>query len=257
VIAASVRRDWAIARTHRLPFWFDAFSVLAASALYYYLGRFASKGSGGTEFYAFAVAGIAILRLNSSLPRVVQRATQGLTEGTLELLLDQRRPVHVVMLGEAAFDLLRGLVFAVLGIVLATTLFGAPMELTPGGLAGVAVGLVGAMAVFMGLALITVAILLVLREGGALATLTGLLVPVLAGAYFPVGTLPQPLEAIARALPFGAAVDTVRAGMLDGRLDVGAAVKMLAGAAVMLAIGVAVVRWATERARRTGSLAVL
>ena len=162
------------------------------------------------------------------------------------------------MVGEAAFDLLRSLAFAVLSIVLATTLFGAPMELTAGGFLGVAVGLAGAIVVFMGLALITIAVLLVLREGGALATLTGLLVPVLAGAYFPVGTLPQPLEAIARTLPFWRRhVDTVRAGMLDGRLDVGATLKMLAGAAVLLAIGVAVVRWATERARRTGSLAVL
>ncbi len=257
MIAASIRRDWAIARTHRLPFWFDALSVLVASALYFYLGRFASTGRGNTEFYAFAVAGIAVLRLNTALPRVVQRTTQGLTEGTLELLLDQRRPIYVVMIGEAAFDMLRSLAFAVLSVVLAATLFGAPMEVTPGGLLGVAVGLAGATVVFMGLALITIAVLLVLREGGALATLTGLLVPVLAGAYFPVGTLPQPIEAIARTLPFGAAVDTVRTGMLDGRLDVGAALKMLVGAAVLLAIGVAVVRWATERARRTGSLAVL
>jgi ABC-2 type transport system permease protein len=254
VIAESLRRDWAIALTHRLPFGFDVLSVLVGTGLFYYLGKFASPGEGGAAFFAFAVAGISILRLNGALPRAVYRTSQDLSEGTLELLLDQRRPVSLVLFGEAVFDLLRALVLAVVSIVIATALFGAPMEFTPAGCLGVAVGLAGAAAVFTGLALIAIALLLALREGGALAALTTMLVPVLAGAYFPLGTLPQPLEAIARALPFGAAVDTMRAGMLDGRLDVGAALRMLAGAAVLLAAGVLLVRWATERGRRAGTL---
>jgi ABC-type polysaccharide/polyol phosphate export permease len=188
---------------------------------------------------------------------VIQRTSQDLAEGTLELLLDRRTRVSVVMFGEAAFDMLRALVFGVTSIVFATTIFGAPLRVTPGAFVGVAVGLAGAFAVFTGLALCALAILLVVREGGAVGSLTSLIVPVLAGAYFPVGTLPQPFEAIARVLPFGAAVDTVRAGMLEGRLDVAAALKMLVGAALLVALGVAFVERATERARRTGSLAVL
>lgn len=257
MIAESIRRDWAIGLTHRLPFSFDLFSVLMASLLYYYLGRFAASGSSGAEFYAFAVAGISVLRLNGALPRVIQRASHGLADGTLELLLDRRRPVTLVLAGEAAFELLRALVLAVVSIVVATTLFGAPMRFTPGGCLGVAVGLVGGVTVFLGLALIATALLFVFREGGALVTLTSLLVPVLSGAYFPVGTLPQPIEAVARALPFGAAVDTVRAGMLEGRLDLGAALRMAAGAAVLLVAGVAMARWATERGRRAGMLSTL
>jgi ABC-type polysaccharide/polyol phosphate export permease len=257
VIAASLRRDWAIARTHRLPFWFDALSVLVASGLYFYISKFANKGEGGAEFYAFAVAGIGVVRVNTAVSRVIMRTSQDLAEGTLEILLDRRTRVSVTMFSEAVFDLLRAVAFAVTSIVIATTIFGAPMRTTPGAFLGVAVGLAGAFVVFAGLTLCALAILLVVREGGAVGSLAALLVPVLAGAYFPIGTLPDPLDAVARALPFGAAVDTVRAGMLEGRLDVGAALRMLVGAAVLMALGVVLVEWATERARRTGNLASL
>jgi ABC-type polysaccharide/polyol phosphate export permease len=254
VIGAFVRRDWRIARTHPAPFLIDLAAVFAAAASFYYLGRYVEATRRGEDFFAFAIAGLAVLRLHGALPRVLLSTTAELASGSLELVLSSRVRTGVVLAGATAFELLRGLALAVIFVVLAGTLFGAPIDLEPAGVAAVAVGLVGATVLFAGLAVAAIGVITVIRRGAAIGSLTTVALPLLAGAYFPVDSLPQPLEALADALPFRLAVDVIREGLLDGTLDLAKSAALLAAAAVELLLAGAFANAAVERARRSGAL---
>jgi ABC-2 type transport system permease protein len=254
MISEAIRRDWGIALSHRMPFLFDVLAVLAGAALFYYLGRFTTGA--GDEFFAFAVAGISVLRLNGALPRVVQQTTHSIASGNLELLYSER-PEPQVVVAESAFELLRGLGTAVLAILVAALVFGAPIETSPEALAAVAVGLGAATLLFGVVALGVIAILMIFREAGALATLSSLAVPVLGAAYFPVSTLPEPLETIADLLPFSGVVEIVRSGILEGELELATCGEVLVGIGVLGAAATALLLWSVGRVRRTGTLASL
>jgi ABC-2 type transport system permease protein len=257
MILETLRRDWRIALTHRAPFAMDALAVLVGCGLYYYLGRFARIGHDANAFFAFAVAGISVLRMSAALARLIQNVSHRLADGTLELLLSERRPASFVVLAEAAFELVRGLFHALVTVLLAILLFGAPMRLTAAGILAIAVGLLGALVLFAGLGLAIVAVLFVFRDAGGLATASVILIPAVAGAYYPVGTLPTPLADIARVLPFSACVSVIRDGMLHGRIGVTAMLTLVAGAAVTVGVACLLVDHSVGHARRMGTLASL
>jgi ABC-type polysaccharide/polyol phosphate export permease len=257
MIIETLRRDWRIALTHRAPFALDVLAVVVACALFYYLGRFARIGHAGNAFFAFAVAGISVLRMNAALARIVHNVSHSIADGRFELLLSEPRPAWFVVVAEAGFELLRGLLLASMSVLLAILLFGAPMHLSAAGIAGVLIGLLGALVLFAGLGLAIVAALLVFREAGALATASTILIPAIAGAYYPVGTLPAPLGEIARLLPFSACMTLIRDGMLKGRVGAIATLTLVVGAGLVASLACLLVHWSAGRARRLGTLSSL
>lgn len=255
ILAAQIRRDWQVMRSRMAPWLLDATSVFVGAALFYYLGENVSTIR-GEEFFAFAVAGLAVLRVNTAVPRTLEAVRADIAGGNMEFLWSSSRRTSLVHLGTTAFELIRGVILAIAFIALAATLFDAPFDTAPEGIAAVAIGLGGAAVVFSGLAVATIGIFLVVRQAGAIGSLTTLLMPILAGAYFPTSTLPDPFDAIAAALPFRRAVDVIREGMLDGQLDAAAAVVLWVEALAIVAIGVVIAHVLVERARRQGSLAM-
>jgi len=250
----SMRRDWRIALTHHAPFVFDLLGLVANCAVFYFLGRFAGHAHSRASFFAFAVAGLAILRLNSGMPRIVQGLTEGLGSGNLELLLNTRRAPATVVIGESSFELLRGGLLASAAVGVAVAVFGAPASTAPAGLLAVAFGLLVAVVLFFGLAALTAAALLVIRQAGALTTLGSMAMPLVAGAYFPIGSLPQPLEAISAVLPFRAAVELIRGGLLHGSFLTAPAVELCAGTLVFVGVALFAFDRAVRHARNASTL---
>jgi ABC-type multidrug transport system permease subunit len=254
VVQQAVRRDWALALTHRVPFLFDSLSLVAGCAVFFFLGRFAGEHGGHNALFAFAVAGLSIVRLNAAMPRVVQSLLESLASGNLELLLASPRSSATVIIAESAFEIVRGGVVALATILVAIVVFGAPASTSLPGLLAVTVGLCLAVVLFLGLACVTASVLLVVRQGGALATLGTLAMPLIAGAYFPVSRLPQPIQAISTVLPFRAAVDLIRGGLLRGQLIAGPALVLGVGSVVFLGLGLVAFEYAVARERRAGRL---
>jgi predicted tellurium resistance membrane protein TerC len=80
LVAAFIRRDWAIARSYRLPFIFDVVQSLFSLVLVYFLaklftGSVALKGIGDKAgYFGFAVIGLAVLGvLTTSLVTFAER----------------------------------------------------------------------------------------------------------------------------------------------------------------------------------------
>jgi ABC-type polysaccharide/polyol phosphate export permease len=252
-IRAALRRDWALAALRPAGFAFDAFAVIAGVGLLYWIGRFVGSTRSGTDYFAFAAAGLPILRMNGGVGRVVSAVSSGLANGTFELSVSGPGPTWVAITAELAFELLRGLVVG--AVLLATAgAFGAPFTLTGAGLAGAAAGLIGATAAFAALGGVMVGLVLWVREAASLLALVTLALPIAAGAYFPVAQLPEPLETFASALPFHFAVDLVREGVIDGRFASGSAGWLALGVLVCVPAGLAAAGAGVRRGRRTGTL---
>jgi hypothetical protein len=160
------------------------------------------------------------------------------------------------MIGEAAFELLRGCLLGLFLVLLAAGLIEPDLHLSAVALAGVLIGLAGAAVVSLGLAAGLTGLYLVLRLGLALSALATIAVPLLAGAYFPIDELPQPLHAVATLLPFDDAVDIVRHGLLRGEIDAAPLARLVAGAAIVLPAGFWALHLGTRHSRRVGTLTI-
>jgi ABC-type polysaccharide/polyol phosphate export permease len=251
-IAAFTRRDLRVEATHKVPYAVDLLTVAAAVALFYYLSEFV----GGGDLFPFVVAGLAVLRVNAALPRIVHRFEGEVALGSLAQVLSSRLPAAVVMAGESAFELLRGVVLGLCLVVVAAAAIEPDLHLDAVAVAGMLIGLAGAAVVSLGLAAAITGLYLVLRLGLALSALATIAVPLLAGAYFPIDVLPQPLHALATVLPFDDAVDTVRHALLRGEIDLAPLARLAAGAAIVLPLGFWMLYVGVRHSRRVGTLTI-
>lgn len=256
LIAASVRRDWRLALTRRPAFALEALAVFAGAGAFFFLSRYVGSAAHRTTYFAFVLPGLVLLRLHTCIPRVLQAVAARIADGTLEILLSGPSRVATALTGEAAFEIVRALVLSMVLIALGALAPGVGLAGGPGALAGVAVGLLGGCVLMLVLAVVLIALLLVFREAGALATFSGIVLPLVGAVYFPVGILPQPLEAIARVLPFHFPSEIMREGLLHGRVDVAAVGEMAAALAVTGAVAALLARHAVAFARRSGRLAL-
>lgn len=261
LLGAFIRRDAAVALSYRVPFALELVSILFSLALFYYLGRLVgarAEEEGGqlsAGYFPFAVIGLALLRIvQTGLNSFAQRLREEQTTGTLEALLTTPAPPSLVILGTAAFDLLRATLSAALLVVLGVLVFGVGFEGSEA-LALVPFAIVGALALFAALGVALAAFSIVYKQAsGALAVILPALA-LLAGVYFPTSLLPEPLETIAGLFPFTWALDVLRSALLEGESDLGLLLALLAAAAIALPAALALFRAALRRARRDGTLA--
>lgn len=253
LIAAVFARDWRLARQKGPALALDVLSVLLSAVVFYYLAAFIDHRA---EYFPFVVAGLTILRIHSAVPRVLAATTARIADGSLEIMLTGRSHPAVVLTAEATFEILRGTLFSTLLVVLAVGALGADVPATVPGVLAIVIGLVGAGVVMLGLAVLLLALLMVLREAGAFASLAAVLLPFSAGVYFPRDILPTPLREIAGVLPFHTPVDVIRSGLVDGVFPVGEVLVLIAASVVFLGLACVAAGPAVGHARRVGRLAL-
>ncbi|MCW2991417.1 MAG: transporter, permease protein [Solirubrobacterales bacterium] len=254
-LLACLDRDRRLALSRPGGFYVDAVSVLATAAGFFYLSRFVDHEVDGGSFFAFALPGLALMRLHAGIPRLLTSGSAHLADGTLEILLGSRRPSWLVIFGEAAFEMLRALVLALALLAVGVVAFGADVHLGAAAVAAVLLGLVAGMLLLLGLGTALLGVLLWLRDAGAAASVTSVILPVLGGAYFPLHVLPEPLETFARITPFHLPIDLMRTGLIEGRFDVGQALALVLGSAAALVLAAAFSVYGVRVARRAGGLA--
>jgi ABC-2 type transport system permease protein len=233
----------------------DAIALIATTAIYFYIVRFThAQAPGAGSFFSYIVPGIAFARLQVSLARTVTSLDREQSSGTLELLLSSPAREWQVMAAACVYELLRAIVFALVTLALGRWLFHAGLTLGPRAWAGLLLGYLGAVAFFWALTMVTTAVLIVFKQGLALAGVLGAVVPVLSGIYFSPDVLPSFLHWLSDLLPLTLAADVMRAGVVAATFPAGKAALMLAGTLVCLPIGAAAVHLAVGRARRLGTL---
>jgi ABC-2 type transport system permease protein len=257
VVAAAVRRDWAIARSYRLPFALGLFESLAAVSLLHFLSRIVGPEVGSTSsgYFGFAVIGTALLTMfGAMLAAFAQRLRSDQTTGTLEVLLTMPPRARLTLMAGASYQLLFATGTAFVNVVLAVAVFGLRLRVTAEG-AGVALaGLVGALAVFTAAGALLAAFVVVFKRGETLVALTSTVLMVLGGVYYPLRVLPGAVKAAAEAVPFTWVLGVLRPALLGGSVPWWQLVALALSAVVLLPLSLAVLDRAVDRARRTGTI---
>jgi ABC-type polysaccharide/polyol phosphate export permease len=255
-VLALAWRDLQLSFTSRVPFLFDLLGTLGALALYYFVGRFVrpSFPEGALGFFAFVSGGIAILRMQAALVKSVQALEREQVSGTLELILISPVPAAAVAVGTCLYELARGGAFAIVVLLASRFMFGAGLTLGPRAWAGIACGMAGAAVFFVALSVLASSVLVAFKQGPAFAGLLTLGIPVLSGAFFPVQVLPQPLHAVADALPLTMAIKLLREGVITATFSPGRAVLMLAILILVFPLVLLVFSASVNRAKRLGTL---
>jgi ABC-2 type transport system permease protein len=262
VLGAFIRRDWRINISYRTSAALEVVTMLFSLALFFYLGHlidnpaFAKSQGLSGGYFAFAVVGLALVRMiSTSLNSFSRKLREEQTTGTFEVLMATPNRPGLIVLASSAYDLLRATFSAIVLILAAVLFFGLSLDTSPDSLAIAAVALVGCIALFASLGVAVAAFTVVFKRSTALLALIVAGVSLLGGAYFPLSVLPQPLEAIAEALPFTWALDVFRDALLGGNVDPLQLAGLFASAAVLLPLMLALFSVALRRARQTGTLA--
>jgi ABC-2 type transport system permease protein len=263
VIAAYVRRDFAVARSYRVGIVLQTIAGVTALFVVFRISRvvepvtFAHAAGIRTSYFAFVVLGLMVMRIAQvAISSAPTRLRSEQSVGTLEAVLSTPTPASVALLSGTAYDVLSGLFQAALLLVLAVLGFGLGLHGGPTELAVVLLALAGLIATMSAVAIVLAAATLMFKQLPSLATMVGSLLAIVSGVWFPVHLLPAGLVALAKLSPVYWALQVTRGALLAGRVDDGSLVALLGTAAVALPLALGAYELCLRHVRRTGTLAL-
>jgi ABC-2 type transport system permease protein len=261
LVAAFLVRDWRIARTYRSAVILDAAATVSSFAITFFLARaFAgadllARPELKDGYFAFAAVGLLMLYvLESCVSGPTERLRDDQQSGTLEMLASTPVAPWQLLFGGASYRLARALVNVGVGMLSAGAVFGLRPTITFAGLLAIGVALVGGIMIAGAIGTAIAAAALTIRRTGVLTTAANTAIGLSAGLYYPTTVLPHGLREPADASPVTWAVDLMRAGLLDGRLDVPRAAGLLVAAPLLLWLATLLFERAFTAARRNGDL---
>ncbi len=262
VLAAFLRRDWALARSYRLQFALELLNTALSLTLFFYLSRLVDRSGAGARtglregYFGFIVIGLALLAVGqAALTSFAERFREDQTTGTLEALMATPAPSWLVVLGSASYELLRAIFSGVLTVVLAIIVFGLRLSTDPLSLVVLTASLASLIVLFASIGIALAGVTIVYKKVTAFFGLATLAIAIFAGVYFPADVLPPVLAAISRAFPFAWGLDLLRASLLGGHIVAWKLAALVAASIVAPPLALLVFKRMLDAARRAGSLA--
>ena len=213
------------------------------------LGTFATGPS--TALY-FALGNAMQLSAINGIFGVVQTVANERQFGTLPLLLGSPQNRLVVFFGRTLVHVVDGVVAVLVGLLIATVIFG--LDLAHADLVGLAACVLLVPITTSGLGLMFGSVGLITRDVMVIGNIVYYMMLVICGVNFPVASLPGWLQVVAYSLPLTRGVEAAR--MAVAGVNFGALVPWLAGelavGAVYGLVGFALFELLESRARRGG-----
>jgi ABC-2 type transport system permease protein len=256
--AAICKRDLLLFASYRARLFSTLISTAVSLTLFYYVSRLVNSRAVGSpdEYYAFVVVGLAIFGvLASVLSTPVATLRAELQAGTFErMVLSPFGPVRSIA-ALLLFPLALALFLAILSLAFAAIVFGLDLRWETAPLA-IPIAALGALAFApFGLAMTALVVLVKQTNAGATLVITG--VTLLAGIYFPVSLLPDWIQWASEVQPFTPAIDLLRNVLVGTPLTApawGELLKLVGFAVVTLPLALLALRAAVERSRRKGTI---
>jgi ABC-2 type transport system permease protein len=262
VLAAFLRRDLAVDVSYRATFALQLVSSLFLLALFFYLSRvidqaeFSASQHLSSGYFGYAAVGLGLLQIvQVSLGSFSRKLRDEQTTGTFEALMSTPASPSLIILSSAAYDLLRATFDGLLLIAAAIVIFGLDIDAGVGGLTVAVVAMLGCIGLFASIGVVVAAFTVIFKRGTAFLGVVVTALALLGGVYFPIEVMPEPLETVARAIPFTWGLDVVRAALLGGEVDPAKLGGLFASVAVLMPLALLGFRASLWRARRTGTLA--
>jgi ABC-2 type transport system permease protein len=260
--AAFIRRDWRIDISYRAPFAVQLVSSVLALAVFFYLSQIVdsselSQGqqlSGG--YFGYVVMGMALLQIaQAGLTSLSQRLREEQTTGTFEVLMATPASPSLIILSTAGYEFLRATATGLGFLLVAIVLFGLNIDTDPIALAAAAGALAGCVALFASVGVAVAALTVVFKRTNSMLGFVLTCLALLGGVYFPIEVLPEPIESIAKILPFTWGLDVVRAALLGGDVDPVQLIGLWGSVLLLFPVALWTFRVALVRARQGGTLA--
>jgi ABC-2 type transport system permease protein len=262
VLAAFLRRDLAVDVSYRATFALQFVSTLFLLALFFYLSRvidqpeFSASQHLKGGYFGYAAVGLGLLQIAQvSLASFSRKLRDEQTTGTFEALMATPTSPSLIILSSAAYDLLRATFDGLVLIAAAILIFGLDIHADAGSIAVAVVALVGCIGLFASLGVAMAGLTVVFKRTTALIGLVVTGLALLGGVYFPIEVMPEPIEAVAKALPFTWGLDVARASLLGGDADPVQLAGLFGSVVILLPLALLGFRASLWRARRTGTLA--
>jgi ABC-2 type transport system permease protein len=258
---ALTRAAWRTARSYRVSFVLSFASLAVTIVPVYFVARALQPFMGpviaqeGREYFGFVLLGTAMLTLVSpALSAFASAVSGGLSSGFFEALLVTPTSLPALLAGQTGYAFawaaarvaLLMITGALLGVDIVWLRVPEALLITS-----------ALVAAYAGIGLIAAACVVSFRTN--LAVPQGVLFAstLLGGVYFPTSVLPASLVPLAEWLPLTPALRALRQALLLGyplSTVAGDIARLVALAAVSVAVGVMSLRWAFSYARRAGSL---
>jgi len=257
VVRAFAGRDFAIARSYRLPFILDAFFGVLQLAVYFFISRTlpeaGAKLGGAPSYFAFAAVGLIVaLVVQAASEELAYQIRNQQLSGTLEVIVAQPLGVAEFCAGAAAFPFVFALGRAAVYLAIAAGWM--KLDVARTSWAGLVATFVVSAVALAALGLLAAALVIVVKRGEALASMAVFAMTLLGGSVFPISSLPGWLQPLAKIVPLRFAYDGVRAALFRGA-GWGQDVLVLLGfSLVLLPLAVWVFGRALRLAARQGSL---
>lgn len=210
----------------------------------------------GGEYFAFLLVGLTCFTLLSTAVNALPQAiTAGIQTGTLEALLATPQHLPAVFGGLISYDLiwaaLRSLLLFAIGLSL-----GARVNWGHFAVSGAILALI--VLAYLGLGMLTAALIVAFRTSGPL--IPGILTAsaLLGGVYYPTTVIPSWVQSLSVVIPLTYGLRALRQSLLEGAPlgAIGPDVTILLGwVAGSLALGSFAMSRALRYARRSGTLA--
>ncbi|MHB1710633.1 MAG: ABC transporter permease, partial [Acidimicrobiales bacterium] len=226
LLKAFLRRDWGIAWSYRLPFFFSFVETFATLIFIFFLGRIvghnvttSAKGGPTVPYFSFVVIGTVLLSLfNVSLTAVAHQIRSDQTTGTLEILFTMPTPPWLSVVASATYRIVYASATALVTLLVAVLVFGMHYDTSPLGVIVSVGALLGTIAVFGSVGLVFASFVVVFKRGEVVAGLVAAALSILGGVFYPLSTLPPVLRDIGGVLPFTWAVEVFRGALLAHQL---------------------------------------
>lgn len=256
------RRDATVALSYRFSFAVQVLGNFLLLGLFYYIGKtlgpqqMPSLAEFNGNFLAFLLIGIALGDcVGVSLTTFAQQIREGQLTGTLEATLMSAVPLPAVLLYSALWNYFFSACRFLLYLVIGGFLYG--VNLGEANFASVVLVFLLTVISFVGAGVLWATAVMIIKRGESLIQLVGYVVMLAAGVLFPVSVLPGWVQSISTFIPLTHALTAMRLAILKGASiqEIGAPIVNLAIFALILPIlGFAAFGWATDQAKRHGSL---
>ena len=260
IVAAFLRRDFTTALSYRVPYAFDLFAVLVNVVLFFYVGKLIDPGPDASAelsngYFPFVLIGLALFGVaNVGLSRFSVSIREEQMAGTLEVLLTQPVSARLVILGSAAYELLRAVLTAVATVLAGVIVFGVDLTSRPGPILAALVVSAVAVVLFAAIGVAVAAFTVLYKQGQSVVGATVVTISLLSGVYYPLDVMPGALESVGNLLPTTWSLDLLRDCLLRGEVDGLRMLGLAAAAAVALPAALWVFGRSLDRARALGTL---
>lgn len=255
-------RDFRQESSYRLHFVSQWSAILLNILVWYFLARFAGDAmterlaAYGGDFFSFLLVGVALWGYqNTAVGALRSRIREAQTSGTLEALLVTRTSPNLIIIGSTVYDFVFMSLRVVAYLILGYLLFG--LDLGRANYPGALVVLSFSIAAFIGIGITAGAFIMVFKKGDPVTWIfTSLSVP-LGGVFYPVSSLPGPLQWISNLLPVTHSLEAMRRTLLDGASigDVrGSLFALAVFTAILLPASLLLFRHSLRWAKQRGSL---